>query len=176
MLPGAELLSHTCSVDSIIGGLPHKVSKRNNMHHNHMKTRKCKEKKSVYVCFSVPQNSDCTLTDHGRFLPLSSSSTDGYIALSNIMISRVTPIKHLGAHPRALIPQHLRVREGRGTATVNLWGPKQWHAAWNRNSPTNVKIPVHLKLVKNSLKQLHCHYWGIWLYYYPHEAWSVLKQ
>lgn len=47
------------------------------------------------------------------------------------MISIVTLIKHLSAHPCALIPQHMRVREGRGRATVNLWEPKQWHAAWN---------------------------------------------
>lgn len=71
------------------------------------------------------------MAEHRWPLPLSSSCTDGGIALSNIMISRVTLINHLSAHLWALIPQHMRVREGRGRATVNLWEPKQWHTAWN---------------------------------------------
>lgn len=106
-------------------------------------------------------NSNCTFTEHWRSLPLSRRSTNGHIALSSIMISRVTLIKHLSAYPWPLIPQHLRLREGRGRATVNIWEPKQWHAAWNcicwkisRNSVRQVPFinPALLKLVKNSLK------------------------
>lgn len=119
--------------------------------------------------------SDCTLTERSRPLPLSSSSTDGYVALPNIMISRVTLIKHLGAHPWALIPEHMRVREGRGRATVNLWEPKQWHAAWihvhwkiskNLVRPISFMIPVLQKLVKNSQKTCMV-IGGESLYYHP---------
>lgn len=69
-------------------------------------------------------NFDFTLTDHTGFLPLSRSSADGYVSLPNIVISIVTLIKHLSTHPGALIPQRVSMREVRGGATINLWGPK----------------------------------------------------
>ena len=66
------------------------------------------------------KSSYSTLAEHWRLFPLSSSGTNGDISLSNIMIARVTLINHLRAHPGALIPQHMRVRAGRGGATVHL--------------------------------------------------------
>lgn len=90
-------------------------------------------------------NFNFTLTDHTGFLPLSRSGTDGYVSLPNVVISIVTLIKHLSTHPGALIPQRVSVREVRGRATVNLWGPKSgsiklYSAQFSRSQECAVKL------------------------------------
>lgn len=121
--------SHTCSVDLNIGGLPHTISKRKKAC-----TTTMSHKQQALVVLQWCDEAVNTLTEHGRSLPLSSRSTGGHIARSNIMKSRVTLINHLGAHSGALAPHGVGVREGRGRAAVDLWGPKRWHAALNQKS------------------------------------------
>lgn len=82
----------------------------------------------------VDQNSlifsDCTFTEHRGSLPLSGCGAHGHDSLSKAMISMVTPIKHLRAHPWAFIPQHVSVREAGGGAAVNLWEPNTCETQW----------------------------------------------
>lgn len=61
-----------------------------------------------------------TLTEHSWFLPPSRSSTDGCVPLPNVVVSTVTLIKDLSAHPGVLVPECVSVGEVRRGATVNL--------------------------------------------------------
>lgn len=89
-----------------------------------------------------------TLTERGGSIPFSTGSTNWYISLSNIVISRITPISNLRAHSGDIIPQHEWMRDGWGHATVNFYKDGNciiiwlWTTALENNTKPNVLLQV----------------------------------
>lgn len=143
------------------------ISIRSNMHYNRVKQtpgrssnqfRERKYNKKKFLLKVCVKNSDGTLTEHRRPLPHSISSTDWHIALSNIMISRVTLIAHLSAHPCTVIPQHTRVRQARRRAAVDIWEPEHWHVwCWKSIYWKNLQ-----KLFWQQVSTSLCHWTWFW--------------